>query len=252
MKEFFGIIGGLGPKATVSFYENIVDRTVAERDQEHPEFLLFNHTTIPDRTDYIMDNSMPNPLPYLIEDVKKLSDAKASFIVIPCNTAHYFYEELQRNSAVPIINMISETAKYIIDYSPDVKKVGILGTPGTLKANLYQKELEKVDLEPVLPTDNIQDDVNRLIFDQAKQGTEIDYSLYLDVLKSMLDLGCDTVILGCTELSLIDCGVVDHPFPIVDAQAVLAEKSILLSGKQVKKLHADERNRLVRVAGSKE
>lgn len=87
----------------------------------------------------------------------------------------------------------------------------------------------------------------RLIFQQVKQGKRIDNHVYLDVLRSMYALGCDRIILGCTELSFIEHEATQHDLPIVDAQAVLAEKTILLSGKQVKRLHANEKGRLVKI-----
>lgn len=234
MKGYFGIIGGLGPKATATFIYNIVDRTVAERDQDHPEFILFNHPTIPDRSAYILERSNPNPLPYLIKDVQKMSEFQVSFIVIPCNTAHFFYDELQSHSEVPIVHMIRETVSHITSSFPQYKKIGILGTPGTIKSNLYQNELQKAGLSSILPTEIIQEKVNELIFQKAKKGENIDDKAYLDVLRNMSELGCDTTIIGCTELSLIEHEAVPHYYPIVDAQAVLVEKTILLSGKQVK------------------
>ncbi|HEX7063594.1 MAG TPA: amino acid racemase [Bacillales bacterium] len=245
MKEYFGIIGGLGPKATADFISTLVDRTVAERDQDHPEFLLLHHPTIPDRSAYIMDQSNPNPLPYLCRDVKTLSDSKVSFIVIPCNSAHYFYDTLKNYASVPIINMISEAVHYIKEYFPGDKSVGILGTQGTLRSNLYQDQLRKANLLPVEPPENIQKQVNRLIFQQVKQGAPIDHEAYINVLRSMYAIGCDRIILGCTELSLIEQEVV-HDFPVVDTQVVLAERTILLSGKQVKTPHAYEKNELVK------
>ncbi|HEU5139760.1 MAG TPA: amino acid racemase [Bacillales bacterium] len=245
MRKYFGIIGGLGPKATADFINSIVDRTVAERDQDHPEFLLLHHPAIPDRSSYILDQSNPNPLPYLCRDVKTLSESNVSFIVIPCNSAHYFFDTLQNHASVPIIDMLSEAVDYIKEYFPQDKAVGILGTPGTLRSNLYQDKLRKAGLDPVTPTKEIQDQVNKLIFQQVKQGEPIDHQAYIDVLTSMYALGCDRILLGCTELSLVENEVV-HDYPIIDTQVVLAERTILLSGKQVKKLHAFENSELIR------
>lgn len=245
MGECFGIVGGLGPKATVHFLNHIVARTAAKRDQDHPQFILLQHPQIPDRTDYILDPSKPNPLPYLLKDVQSLSEAGVSFIVIPCNTAHYFFDQLQDSCSVPIINMIRETVRYITTHFSADKKIGLLGTPGTLRSNLYQKELLEAGLTPVLPTEAIQNKVNALIFRQVKQGHCVDYRTYLDVLKNMYALGCHQLILGCTELSTIEDEADAHDFPLVDAQAVLAERSIQRAGKRVKRLYADEIRRFV-------
>lgn len=238
MKGFVGIIGGLGSKAAAEFISSIVDGTDAKTDQEHVNFHLLNHASIPDRSAYILDQSNPNPLPYLLKDVRELTRAKVSFIVIPCNTAHYFYDKLQAITPVPIINMIHETAAYITDHYSDAKKIGILATEGTVAGKMYQRELTKVGLIPVVPPQNIQRTVNKLIFEQVKQGKAVDYHLYLDVLEHMYRMGCDTVILGCTELSVIENGASHHGFRVVDSQSVLVERTIVLAGKKMKQHHA--------------
>lgn len=234
MKGFVGIIGGLGPKAAAEFISSIVDGTDAATDQEHVNFHLLNHASIPDRSAYILDSSNPNPLPFLLKDVRELTRVKVSFIVIPCNTAHYFYDKLQAITRVPIINMIHETTTYITEHYPNAKKIGILATEGTIEGHVYQKELTKAGLIPVIPPLHIQRAVNTLIFGQVKQGKTVDYHLYLDVLEHMYKMGCDTVILGCTELSVIENGASQHGFRVVDSQSVLVETTIIRAGKRLK------------------
>ena len=91
MKEkTLGVLGGVGPLATVYFAKLLVEMTKADCDQSHISSVILNHASIPDRTEYILDNSKPNPLPVMIEDAKKLEKMGVDFIVIPCNTAHYF------------------------------------------------------------------------------------------------------------------------------------------------------------------
>ncbi len=240
MDVLVGIIGGLGPKAGAQFIQSLIDRTDAERDQGHVNFLMINHAAIPDRSAYILDRTKPNPLPYLIEDVRMLSRANVSFIVIPCNTAHYFYDELQAATETPVINMIRETVLHIRRQFPDARKAGILATEGTIAGKMYQKELERAGLVPVVPPDQIQTAVNCLIFDQVKQGKAINYHLYYRVLDSMHQMGCDTVILGCTELSVVEKGAAGHAYRVVDSQEVLVERTILAAGKNVKECRQDK------------
>ena len=96
MKEkILGVLGGVGPLATIYFADLVVKMTDAKTDQEHIAMVILNHSSIPDRTDYILDKTKPNPLPVMIKDAKLLEDDNCDFIVIPCNTAHYFYDEIQ-------------------------------------------------------------------------------------------------------------------------------------------------------------
>ena len=90
-----GIIGGVGPMATVYFMETIIKMTDAKKDQDHINMVVLNHATIPDRTDFILGKSRRNPLKIMVEDAQKLQNAGADFVVIPCNTAHYIFDEIQ-------------------------------------------------------------------------------------------------------------------------------------------------------------
>lgn len=111
-KKTLGIIGGVGPLATMFIGEMIVRRTAAETDQEHVNMLITNNTTIPDRTAFILGKSEENPVPVIVSDAKKLEAIGAEILAIPCNTAHSFYEEIAQETTLPVINMIEETAKY--------------------------------------------------------------------------------------------------------------------------------------------
>ena len=137
-----GVLGGLGPKATVYFMDMVVDNTKASCDQEHIDMIVYNHASIPDRTSYILDNSCDNPIPYLISDAKMLENLGCNFLVMPCNTSHFMYDEIQESIKIPLINMPYEVGK-LINENNEIKKVGILATKGTLKAKIYERYLEK-------------------------------------------------------------------------------------------------------------
>ncbi|OPA24258.1 hypothetical protein BHL53_14345 [Bacillus cereus] len=231
MNRFFGILGGLGPQATLNFMQSLIEKTDANKDQEHMNYIAFQHATIPDRTAYILKKTEVNPFPYLKEDVKKLENMKVDFIVIPCNTAHYFYNQLQNETSIPIINMINETIVYIKKAHPTMKKIGVLATEGTIQSNLYQDVMEENRLN-VIPTPiEIQENINILIYNQVKKKRAINKGLYLQIINQMISLGCELIILGCTELSVINSDMESFPIPIVDAQRVLVEKTIELGGK---------------------
>ena len=195
MKNSLGIIGGVGPLASSYLYEMITTRTKALKDQDHIDIILFSHASIPDRTAYILGESADSPYPYLLKDCQTLEKLGASIIVIPCNTSCYFHEELQKNVGIPVNNMVKDTVNYISNQG--LKKVAIMATTGTIKSNLYQKELKKNNIEYVLPN---QDKVMSLIYDYVKAGKKVPKNVWDDVINN---LEVDGIILGCTELSVL-------------------------------------------------
>ena len=165
-KKTLGIVGGVGPLATMFIGEMIVRRTKAAKDQDHVNSIITNNTRIPDRTAFIMGRSEDNPVPVMIDDMAKLSSIGAEIIIIPCNTAHTFYDELEMGSPVPVIHMIRETMKRAAQQG--AVKVGVLATTGTVTSKVYQQAANEYGLEPVLPSPEIQEKVMSIIYDNVK------------------------------------------------------------------------------------
>lgn len=230
-KKVLGIIGGVGPLATMLLGETIVRRTFAFRDQEHMHFIIDNDTRIPDRTDYILDQSKPNPLPVMIEDANKLANAGADMICIPCNTAHRFYDDLQEGSPVPVLHMIRETAKKA--RLLNAKRVAVLATIGTLTSNLYQEALLDEGIEPIVPDKNMQQDLMTVIYDYVKAGKKVSKEQWQPIEKAMKDVGCDYIILGCTELSVVNRELALDNTLYIDALIVLADTAITRCGYEL-------------------
>lgn len=224
-----GVLGGLGPKATVYFMDMVVDNTKATCDQEHIDMIVYNHGSIPDRTSYILDNTCDNPIPYLIEDARMLENLGCNFLVMPCNTSHFMYDEIQESINIPLINMPKEVSN-IINKDSEIKRVGILATKGTLKAKVYERYLEK---EVYYPSDETNNRVMDLIYNKVKKGIKVNKQEFYDVLEEYFDNECDALIMGCTELSVI---VRDNDLyfdnRLVDSLKVLVDKTIELSGKE--------------------
>jgi aspartate racemase len=124
MTKTLGILGGLGPAASVYFYQLITQHTEALCDQDHLDIVLISKASIPDRTEYILGISADSPLPAMTEGVKKLAEAGAQIIAVPCNTAHYFYDEIERISPVPVLNIVKETVS--LAQSAGIRKLGIM------------------------------------------------------------------------------------------------------------------------------
>lgn len=226
-KPLLGILGGLGPMSSVYFYGLITAHTKARRDQEHIDIILSSRASTPDRTDYIIGKSKESPLPYMIEDALRMEAYGANAIVIPCNTAHYFLDEVRRSVQVPVPSIIEETAQYIKQCG--YKKAGIMATVGTVTSGSYQQTLEQLGLEWEVPGQTEQTYLHEIIYNDIKSGGDPDMHKFFAVVENLLHKGCDVMILGCTELSLIKFKEkIETPF--ADSLKILAHKAITLCG----------------------
>ena len=142
-----GILGGMGPLATVDLFNKIILETDAHTESENINVVISSNTDIPDRTQYITKGG-ENPLEYIIEEAKKLQKIGADGIVMPCNTAHYFFDKIQQNIDIPLINMIEETAKVIVKTNEIViVKLDYLQQGGRMKEKVYNKTFKKYNLD---------------------------------------------------------------------------------------------------------
>lgn len=227
-----GVLGGLGPMATVYFYDMVVEMTDAKRDQDHLDMIIMNRATTPDRTAYIVGSSDASPLEYISSDAKKLEAAGADFLVLTCNTAHYFYKDIVEGLSVPLINMIEETVVHAKKQGH--RKIGILATTGNIRTGLYQDMCVSQSMDYYVPTQQVQDMVMDIIYDQVKAGKKADMGQFNKIVEVLKAEGCDCAILGCTELSIIKK---DEKLPndfFVDSSEVLAMITILKAGRKLK------------------
>lgn len=227
----FGIIGGLGPMATAYLLQLIVDMTDAKTDQEHLDAIIFNRPGVPDRTAYILDHSKPSPVPPMVDMAQKLEALGVCAIGTPCVTAHSFHEELQSSVKVPFIHMVQETAAYL--KAAGCRKAGIMATSGTVHMGLFQTALTEAGLDYALPDEAMQKNVMSLIYDNVKAGLAADMAKFRAVSDALRKDGCDAIILGCTELSIIKR---DNEIGsgYLDALEILARAAILTCGKKIK------------------
>lgn len=234
-QKSLGVIGGMGPKATAVFFDKVIENTVAQRDQEHVDMIILNHATIPDRTTVILEGTEERFLSEVARDLKLLENAGVAHIAIPCNTSHYFYDEMQAMTSVPIIHMVDETVRMIHERFGSGIKVGVLATSGTMKSGVYARACEQYGLGHYAPDDAMQAQVMKIIYSNVKR--DMDFSP--DELQALIHelrehRGCECVILACTELSCIVLGP-EFEEHVVDAMQVLVERSITLSGRTPKR-----------------
>lgn len=228
-----GVLGGMGPQATNTFYQRLIDRTQAEKDQEHLQVLIWSDAKIPDRTAGILAGAEEAEKVYqaLLAGAKLLEGAGCTVLAIPCNTSHYFADRLQSQLKIPLIHMIRETAAFIA--AQGKRKVGILATDGTVRTGIYQTALTAAGLTPVTLPEDLQKTVMSIIYDEIKRGETGSREKFGEIDAWLRQAGCDCAILGCTELSVYR---VLHSLPpfYIDAMEVLAEQAILRCGKQLR------------------
>jgi len=226
--KILGIIGGLGPMATAYFLQLIVEMTDAATDQEHIEVLVHSKPQIPDRTNFIIGKSQQNPVSDMAEVGKRLAEQGADMLAIPCITAHYFQKELEEKIGIPILNAIEETADYLAERK--IGKVGIMATDGTIESGIFQRELEKKNIEVVLPSKECQKKVMYLIYENVKAGKPMEEVVFQEVSEELFKKGAQVALLGCTELSLMKRdNRLDAKY--LDVMEILARKVVISCGK---------------------
>ncbi|WP_321782262.1 aspartate/glutamate racemase family protein [Paraburkholderia sp. J94] len=229
-----GVVGGIGPAATVDFLQKIVRNTPAARDQDHIKMLVEQNPQIPDRTENLIGDGA-DPTLSLYAACKRLEEGGAGVIAMPCNTAHAFVERIQPHLGVPIVNMLTETACYLRAALPALRDVGVLATSGTIESGVYRKALESQGLREVAPGAALQARVMAAIY--GKQGVKAGFTTgpCLDDICAALDgliaEGVEVVILGCTELPLLlSCATYESAaggrVTLIDPTDVLAKRCV--------------------------
>lgn len=232
--ETLGILGGMGPMATAYLLELIIQMTDAKTDQEHLDVIVLNNPRVPDRTAYILDRTKPSPLPVLQGMAQTLEGLGAGVLCAPCVTSHYFYSQLAGCVKVPLLHMVKETARELQE--AQVRKAGILATTGTVRMELFQNALESQGIDWALPGDHGQELVMSLIYDDIKAGLPANMGKFRRVSEELFDQGCDCLILGCTELSLVK-KVTPLGHGYLDALEVLSKRCVEACGAPLKEAY---------------
>ena len=192
-----GVLGGMGPLATVDFLHKLVSLTPADGDQDHVPTVIWNVPQIPSRPDALAGKG-PSPLPAMISGIDRLNAAGATRIVIPCNTAHTWYDDLQAASSAPIIHIADATVSAL---PPGLGSVGLIATRGTLQSGLYQSRLDRRGIAPVIPT---EDEIDTLFIPGcvAVKSNDLKHAgaVLETAVRRLLDRGAERVILACTEV----------------------------------------------------
>lgn len=224
MKPFLlGVLGGMGPLATVDFMAKLLAATPATSDQQQIPVVAWNVPQIADRQKALAGLG-PSPLPQLLNGIEKLNAAGASHIAIPCNTAHHWYDALSHASDAPILHIVEATLGRIAERAPT--RVGVIATHGTLAAGWFQQGLEQLNISPVLPTEQELESWFVPGCYAVKRGALREGGELLSLqAHALVERGAETLILACTEVP-VALDAIDSPFLVhaIDPAQALAER----------------------------
>jgi len=204
MIKRLGVLGGMGPAASAEFMVRLVSQTPAKRDQDHIPTILWSDSTVPDRSTSLR-NSDDKPLPYLLSGIQGLVLAGCNLIVIPCNTAHLWFKEMEKQASwhARIVHIVDSVADALRDVNVIDSKIGVMGTQATIELGLYQYRLNKLGWDCIAPTKLEMDTLVQPAIDLIKANQfEAAHSMLMTVIHSLISRGATAVVLGCTEIPL--------------------------------------------------
>lgn len=217
-----GIIGGMGPDATVDLMQRVIDATPADDDADHIRMLVDNNPKVPSRIKALIEGTGISPAPCMAEMARGLERMGADFLVIPCNTAHHYYPDVAAAVEIPVLNLIELTSRQVKQQQPTVRKAGLLASTALQLIHLYEPWFEQLDVELVYPQPADQERVMELIRAvKAKRHTAEQLEAYARVAEQLAAQGAECLVIACTELSVIN-DQLNPSLPVYDAADILA------------------------------
>lgn len=225
-RKVIGVLGGMGPAATVDFFQKIIQATPAKADQDHLKVVIFSNPHVPDRTAAIRGGG-PDPLPELVIGAEALVRAGADFLTIPCVTVHYFFDRLQAAVRIPILHLIRETVAAVAAEFPTFRRFGLLATTGTLESKLFEAKFEPRGLAVFGCDPAIQDSRVMEAIYGVKGGGSLDRPrrLIREAAAHLIGRGAEAIIAGCTEVPLV-LSHGDISVPVIDPTHYLARAAV--------------------------
>ena len=233
-EKVVGVLGGMGPEATLSFYEKLIANTPAARDQDHLRVVIDSNPKVPDRTAALLHGG-ESPVPMMAAGVEALALAGADFVVIPCVSAHGFLDELRAHIRLPVLSMFDVVVEHLRETRPDIGVVGLLATSGTIGRRRFQDALTRAGLRALVPEPDDQRRVMSAIYEvkgssAGRTRAEIRQDLCATA-ERLVAAGAQAIVLGCTEIPLV-LRPGDLSVPSFDMVLLLARAAITAAGRR--------------------
>jgi aspartate racemase len=222
-----GILGGMGPEATNKLCALITANTPVTRDQDHIPVITFNNPRIPDRVKAMSGGQ--SPLPEMVRTARVLEDAGADMLLMPCNLAHYYIEELRAAVRVPMLDMVEEAVRFAVESYPLLRTAGLLASTPTLRCGIYERRFSPYGWRVIAPRDDWQESrVMEAIYGERgiKRGHKTRPSALLKAAaRDLAANGAEVIIAGCTEVSLV-LTPKNSPHIVIDPLEILARRAV--------------------------
>ncbi|NIM48798.1 MAG: amino acid racemase [Gemmatimonadales bacterium] len=220
-----GVLGGLGPDATLDFFARLLRDTPAANDQDHLHLLIDNNPQVPDRNAAVAGTG-PSPAPMLAEMARRLERAGADFLVMPCNAAHAFQDAIEEAVSIPFVSIITETRDEVMRRFPKLRCAGVMASTGCLDAQLYQRAFGEEQVAVVVPEGPDRDTFMQVLY-EIKSGDRSAHAkaTIQAVAAGLVDRGAEIIVAGCTEVPLV-LDDSDIPCPSVSSTDVLVTQTI--------------------------
>jgi aspartate racemase len=220
-----GVIGGMGPEATADFFRRVIRNTPADTDQDHLHILIDNNPKVPNRHDAI-EGVGPTPADSFAESAQRLQSCGAEFLVMPCNTAHAFEHAITSAVDIPFISIVDETCKYIQSNFSDMRTIGLLAADGCLRAGLYDRALEELNVTVQRLSARRQNDFMQLVFQIKSSGVNRKIRTDMKAMaQDLIESGAQGILAGCTEVPLV-LSQSDLEVPLIDSTEILATQCV--------------------------
>ena len=221
-----GVLGGMGPAATVDLLQRIIRLTPALDDVDHIRTLVDNNPQVPSRIDYLIKQQGENPAPVLASMAESLESMGADLLVMPCNTAHLYTQEIESAVRIQLLNMVELTVERVAT-QVQASKVGLLASTAIHQTKLYESIFAKKGVATIVPDDALQSRLMKLIM-AIKAGDLSESDLLQRIVEKMLAEQAECVVIACTELSALGDSLDVH-VPVIDASQCLAEVAVQLA-----------------------
>ncbi len=224
-----GILGGMGPEATVDLMQRIIANTPALDDAGHIRCIVDNNPKIPSRVRAILGEGGENPGPCMAEMARGLQSCGADFIVIPCNTAHEYYNYVAEAVSIPVVHLVDLVVDQVISMAPEMTAVGILGSNTIVKTQIYTIAFAARGLEAIYPGQKVQEELFQIIcrVKRGETGEDIRRELR-EIGRHLAGKGVAAAVVGCTELGIIADNM---PIRVIDAADILAREVVAVAKK---------------------